>query len=298
MRPSSRRPANFTPPPKAAAPGAPVPTGGVDLGLETEIFWDRHKSKILGLFAVVVLAIVGYTIFLFVRARAIEAANTQLSAAKSIDELKKMIADHPASVVAADASLVLAQKQAEAKDFEGAAATAQSVINKFPDYPLIGGARLAVGANLAAAGKLDEADAAYKLAAEANPKDFAAPLALLARANLARLRGNGADARRYLDDVIARYPNTESAMQAEQEKRLCASSQTRPPRRPRSPRPRRKPRPLRSRLPSDAAPERVTGVRCSRPRRSRHPVPAARAACRSRPPTPERATPTQTSRAG
>ncbi len=116
--------------------------------------------------------------------------------------------------------LVLAQKQAEAKDFEAAAASAQSVIEKFPDYPLIGAARLAVGANLAAAGKLDEADAAYKVAAEANPKDFAAPLALLARANLAKLRGNGADARRFLDDVIARYPNTDAAMQAEQEKRF------------------------------------------------------------------------------
>jgi TolA-binding protein len=220
MRPSSRRPANFTPPPKSAAPGTPATAGSVDLGLETEIFWDRHKTKILGAFLLVVLAIIGYTVFLFVRARAIEAANTQLSSAKSIDELKKMIADHSTSVVAADASLVLAQKQAEAKDFEGAAASAQSVIEKFPDYPLIGAARLAVGANLAAAGKLDEADAAYKLAADVNPKDFAAPLALLARANLAKMRGNGADARRFLDDVIARYPNTDSAMQAEQEKRF------------------------------------------------------------------------------
>ncbi len=220
MRPSSRRPANFTTPPKSADPGASTPTSGVDLGLETEIFWDRHKTKIIGIFVLVVLAIVGYTIFLFVRTRAIEAANTQLSSAKTIDELNKMIASHPTSVVAADATLVLAQKQAEAKNFEAAAASAQSVIEKFPSYPLIGAARLAVGANLAAAGKLDQADAAYKVAAEADPKDFAAPLALLARANLAKLRGNGAEARRFLDDIIARYPNTDSAMQAEQEKRF------------------------------------------------------------------------------
>ncbi len=220
MRPSSRRPANFTAPPKPAASGAPATPGGVDLGLETEIFWDKHRTKVIAAFVLILLAIAGYTIFLFVRARAIEAANTQLSSAKSIDQLKKMIADHPTSVVSADAGLVLAQKQAEAKDYEGAAASAQTVIEKFPDYPLIGAARLAVGANLAAAGKLDQADAAYKLAAEANPKDFAAPLALLARANLAKLRGNAAEARRFLDDVIARYPNTDSAMQAEQEKRF------------------------------------------------------------------------------
>jgi TolA-binding protein len=166
------------------------------------------------------LAIVGYAVVLFVSARAIEAANTQFSAAKTIDDLKKMIADHPTSVVAADAYLVLARKQAEAKDFEGAAASAQTVIEKFPSYSLLGAARLALGANLAAAGKLDEADAAYKIASDSKSKDFAAPLALLARANLAKLRGNTAQARRFLDDVIARYPNTDSAMQAEQEKRF------------------------------------------------------------------------------
>jgi tetratricopeptide (TPR) repeat protein len=220
LRPVSRRPANFTPPPKSSAPGAPAAAGGIDLALESEIFWDRHKSKIIGAVVLLLLSIVAYSVFLFVSARAIEAANTQFSAAKTIEELKKMVADHPTSVVSADAYLVLAQKQAEAKDFEGAAASAQTVIEKFPNYPLLGAARLALGANLAAAGKLDEAEAAYKIASDSNPKDFAAPLALLARANLAKLRGNSTQARRFLDDVIARYPNTDSAMQAEQEKRF------------------------------------------------------------------------------
>ena len=222
MRPGTRRPANITPPPKSSAGGSAAPgaSGGIDLGLESEIFWDRHKTKILGLLVLALLGIIGYSAYLFVHARAIEAANAQLSAAKSIDELKKMIADHPTSVVAADASLVLALKQAEAKDYEAAAATAQSVVQKFPNYPMIGAARLAVGANLAAAGKLDQADEAYKLAAEANPKDFAAPLALLARANIAKIRGHGGEARRFLDDIIAHYPNTDAAQEAEQEKRL------------------------------------------------------------------------------
>ena len=219
MRPSIRRPANVTPPPRSAASPTPGATGP-DLGLEAEIFWDRHKNKAIGALVLALAAVIGYTVFLSVRASALASANAALSAAKSIDELKKVITDHPTSVVAGDAYLVLAQRQSEAKEFEAAAASAKALTEKFPDHPLAGGAWLAMGANFEAAGKLDEADAAFKSAADRPAADFAVPLALLARANIAKLRGNPTEARRFLDDVIVRYPGSAPAMQAEQDKRF------------------------------------------------------------------------------
>ena len=192
MRPVSRRPAHITPPPKAAAAAAaPSGTSAADLGLEAEIFWDRHRIKVIGSLVLAVVGILGYSMFLYFRASALASANAELSAAKSIDEIKKVIADHSNSIVAADAYLVLAQKQSEARDFDAAAASAQALTEKFPDYPMRGAALLAVGANLEAGGKLGQADAAYKSATETVPADFAAPIALLARASLAKLRGNG-----------------------------------------------------------------------------------------------------------
>ncbi len=227
MRPSYRRPSNVTPPPRSAVSTTPGATGP-DLGLEAEIFWDRHKAKVLGALVLALAAILGYSIFLFMRASALASANAQLSAAKTIDELKKVVADHPASVVAGDAYLVLAQKQAEAREYEAAASSAQTVTEKYPDHPLVGAAWLAVGANLEAVGKLDQADLAYKTATDRPAADFAVPLALLARANLAKLRGNTVEARRFLDDVLARYPGSGPAMQAEQDKRFLRVVSTPP----------------------------------------------------------------------
>lgn len=227
MRPSFRRSPNVTPPPRAAAltaPGAASP----DLGLEAEILWDRHKGKVIGAMLLALAAILGYTLFLYFRASALAAANTQLSAAKSIDEVKQVIADHPTSIVAGDAFLILSQKQSEAKDFVGAAASARSLIEKFPAHPLANAAWLAVASNLEAAGKLDEADAAYKSASEGPTTDFAVPLALLARANIAKLRGNSAEARRFLDDVMVRFPGSGPAMQAEQDRRFVRVVSTAP----------------------------------------------------------------------
>ena len=227
MRPSFRRSTNVTPPPRSAVSSKPGATGP-DLGLEAEIFWDRHKAKVIGALVLALAAILGYSIFLFMRASALASANAQLSAAKTLDDLKKVVADHPTSVVAGDAYLVLAQKQAEAKEYEAAAASAQAVTEKYPDHPLVGAAWLALGANLEAAGKLDQADIAYKTVTDRPADEFAVPLALLARANLARLRGNTVEARRFLDDVLARYPGSGPAMQAEQDKRFLRVVTTAP----------------------------------------------------------------------
>ncbi len=184
--------------------------------------------KVIGALVLVLAAILGYTLFLYFRANALGSANAQLSAAKTIDELKKVISDHPSSVVAGNAYLVLAQRQAEAKEYEAAAASAKALTENFPDYPLVSAAWLALGANLEAAGKLDQADAAFKTASERAANDFAVPLALLARANIAKFRGNSTEARRFLDDVMARYPGSAPAMQAEQEKRFVRVVATAP----------------------------------------------------------------------
>lgn len=218
MPPESRRPASLASNP-AAAPEAQGPSGP-DLGLEWEIFWTTHWKKAVLAIVFALVGVIGFSAWQFMGYSAMRAANAQLSAAKTIDDLKKVMADHPNADAAADAGLLLAQKQADAKDFEGAAKSAQAVADRFPKHPMFGAALLAVAANLEAAGKSDQADAAYQAVVEKAPNDFAAPIAMLGRANLAKVRQKPEEARKIYDELIAKFPKSISAIQAGADKRF------------------------------------------------------------------------------
>ncbi len=223
MRPGTRRPANVTSPTPKVAPKpevAAAAAGAIDYGMEMEIFWEKNKVRMLVGVVAAVLAVTGYSVFEYVRHNLLVAANRQLAVAKTNEEIKKVISDFPTSPVAADAYLLLAQKQSDAKDYPAAAASAKAAADQFPDHPMRGTALLAYAANLAAAGKLDEADAAFQDVITKAPTDFAAPLALLQRGDLAKQRGKPDDARRYFDDVLARFPKSAAAQQAIQSKRF------------------------------------------------------------------------------
>lgn len=218
MPPESRRPSSVAST-SAAAP-ATESAKGPDLALEWEIFWTENWKRGLAAILIALVGVIVFAVWQYIGHSASRAANNQLSAAKTIDDLKKVLTDHPNADAAADAGLLLAQKQAEAKDFEGAAKSSQTVADRFPSHPMFGAALLAVGANLEAAGKADQADAAYKTVVEKAPKDFAAPLALAARANLAKMRKKPEEARKLWDELLAKYKTSASARLAEQEKKL------------------------------------------------------------------------------
>ncbi len=230
MPPGSRRPAALTPASKSAA-ASPAPAEassprGTDYGLELEIFWSTHWKKALLAVLLAFLGVIGYSIWDYSQQRSLLDGNARLAGAKTVDELKKVAAELGTSPVAADAWLLLAQKQAEAKDFSGAAASARVVVDKFRDHPLRGAAMLAVAANLDAAGDAEKADAAYKALVDQLPTDFATPLAVYARAGLAKRAGKIDEARRFYDDLTARYPLSTPSLQAAQERKLLRGGST------------------------------------------------------------------------
>ncbi|MBS0659400.1 MAG: tetratricopeptide repeat protein [Verrucomicrobia bacterium] len=216
MPPESRRPSSVASTP-AAAP-ASEGSKGPDLGLEWEIFWTQHWKKGIAAILIALAGIIVFSVWQYLAHSASRAANAQLSAAKTIDDLKKVLADHPNADAAADAGLLLAQKQGEAKDFEGAVKTAQTVAERFPKHPMYGAALLAIASNLEAGGKADQAETAYKTVVEKAPNDFAAPLALSARANLIK-RKKPEEARKILDELTAKYPTSVASTQAVLEKK-------------------------------------------------------------------------------
>src|SRR5215470_2105947 len=135
-------------------PTAPPPSR--DVALETRVFWERFKKEIIAVLVVAVLAAVGFTGYRFYSDRHAAAASASLAGAKSAQEYQQVIARYPNTPAAADAYLLLAERQRNEKKFADANITLQDFIDKFPQNEFVSTARMAMAANLESMGKSDQ----------------------------------------------------------------------------------------------------------------------------------------------
>ncbi len=211
---------NQTATPSPTDPGGPgVPLVGPDLLLESNVVWEKYKLIVIGGVALLVLALVGSELYRNQQQRTAQAASTELNTAKTIGEYQKVIDAYPNTIAAANAYLLMAHDQADAKDFAGAATTWQTFVTKFPKHPQVGAALLARGNALEAQGKLDEARAVYQQVATSYANDYAAPLARISEATLLTSQRKLEDARHVYENIIATYPNSVGALEAKEEMR-------------------------------------------------------------------------------
>ena len=211
---------NETATPSPNDPGGPgTPLAGPDLLLEGNAAWEKYKFIVIGAVLLLVLALVGSELYHNSQRRMAEAASAELNGAKTIGEYQKVIDTYPNTLAAANAYLLMARDQTEAKDFAGAAATWQTFVEKFPKHPEAGAALLARGNALEAQGKPDEARAIYQQVATSYAGDYAAPLARLSEATLLTSQRKIEEARHVYENIIATYPNSVGAVVAKQEMR-------------------------------------------------------------------------------
>ena len=188
--------------------------------LEREVFWERHKMSVMVALVAAIVAVAGFGGYRFYsERRAISAANL-LASAKTPADFQKVIADYPSTPAGGSAYLLLADAQKAQQKFAEANATLETFLQKFPKHELAGTARLAIGGNLEAEGKKDEALATYQKLATSEPQAFTAPVALFSQIHLLKEKKQIAEARRVCETIMTQYRESRFAAEAAYQLRL------------------------------------------------------------------------------
>jgi tetratricopeptide (TPR) repeat protein len=196
-----------------------------DAALEREVFWDRHKAKVMAALVVAFLAVAGYGGFWFYSERRANTAASLLASAKTPVEFQKVINEFPGTPAGGSAYLLLADAQKNEKKFSEANATLQNFLDKYPRHELAGTARLAMAGNLEALGKKDEALTAYQRLAAGAPQAFTAPVALFSQIHLLKEKNQIEEARRVCETIITQHRESRFAQEATYQLRLLKGNE-------------------------------------------------------------------------
>src|SRR5436190_17404170 len=161
----------------------PQPTSA-HTGFDPYEFWILHKTKIIALGVLFIVALVGYTIFTINENHSRAAAEVAYAAAKTPDDFRKVAQEHSGQPAAGNALLQLAAQLRNEGKLDEANATLHKFISEYPEHPMLAGAWLALAENAEAAGKQDDALTGYQKVLTTFPGSFAAPLALLGQGRL------------------------------------------------------------------------------------------------------------------
>ena len=180
-------------------------------GLEWDLFWHLHKSKIL--LSVVAIACVagGSLVWFIANTLTTQAAEARLAGAHNIPTLEAVVKEYPRSMSAADALLRIAADQRSAGKPAESTAAFNKFLSAFPAHPLAGGALLGIGQNQDAAGNSKEAMATYQQVAARFPKSYAAAFASYCEAEILLREFRRDEARRVLESLLMQFPGSHIA---------------------------------------------------------------------------------------
>ena len=175
--------------------------------LGIEIFWDKHKRKILWIIAVCFLAAIAAVVATAVYEKQQNAMQVELASATTQEQLLAVANKYAGTEIAAVARLLVASELRTAGD-TAAVDAAFSEITK-PAMPATL-ARLGVAQNAAAAGKADEAILIYREVALAGD-NFTAPLARFFEGTETLAQGKHAEARTIFQSILTDFPKSVAA---------------------------------------------------------------------------------------
>lgn len=189
-----------------AHPSAPL--SGPDAPTPLENFLEHHSRKlVLGL--AVALGLVALFTSLHLKRQKHEAkAGSALVAASDIEAVRKVIADFADTPAAVTAQLLLADKQLDAGDANGAVETLRAFLSRNPQHPLASQARLALATALNRLGKTDDAGAELAAFLKESPSSTLAPLAITMQAELAEQKGDLDGARNLYEQAKTSFPDS------------------------------------------------------------------------------------------
>ncbi len=200
-------------------PTAPIPHPTPDPLMETQLFWARNKMPILIAIAAILVALAGYGAYQYRAARREVAAAAALAQAKTSENYEKVISDYRSTPAAGSAYLLLGAQQRKADKFAEANLTLQKFLHVNPKHELVTTAKMAIAANHESLGNTDEALDTYRRLAAEHPKDFNAPLALLAQMSILKRTGKIDEARKVCETILTQYRESFASAEATQQLR-------------------------------------------------------------------------------
>ncbi|MFL6541316.1 MAG: tetratricopeptide repeat protein [Chthoniobacterales bacterium] len=189
-------------------------TTAVDPTIETQVFWMKYRMPIIAGVVALLIAGIAYGAYYLYTTRRDDAAAAQLAQAKGLPDYEKVINDYSGAPAAASAALMMAAEQRKTQKFADANATLQKFISAHPKHELVTTAQMSMAANLESLGKPDEALEMYRRVAAEHPRDFNAPLALLAQVPLLKAKGQIDQARQVCEIVLTQYRDSEASSEA------------------------------------------------------------------------------------
>ncbi len=131
-------------------------------GFDPIAMWLAHKTKIIIYGSLLVVAALAFAYYEIAREREAAQARQTLADASSDGDYRQLIQKFPRTVAAGDASLLLAGKLRDGKNYDEAVTVLKAIIANEPGYPLIDGAWLSLAATYDAQGKPDMAIDTYQ----------------------------------------------------------------------------------------------------------------------------------------
>jgi len=173
-----------------------------------ELLWEQHKGKIIGGAVAVVVIVAAVFGWMIVAHSQRVAAETAYGAAKTEADYRALIEKYPSSLLAGNASLLLADLLRGEKKYDEANQVLDQFVKRQPEHPFAPLAKVAAAMNSALAGKTDEAESQLESVALTDSKSFAAPFAMLMEAELKTAQRKREEALKTYNELVQTFPSS------------------------------------------------------------------------------------------
>ncbi len=191
--------------------------GLVDAVATTATFMQRYQVAFIALSVILVLAVVVFAAVFYHAASRVEKGESDLSQARSKEDLRAVFDQFPNTPSGALALIQLAAVLYDEGEFDQAEETYQLFISKYPEHPLAAFAQMGVAYCLESKGKLEEAVAGYGLIESRYPASSLVPEAGVNRGRCLAGLGRNNEALESYRSVIERFPQSMFAGLAREE---------------------------------------------------------------------------------
>jgi len=165
--------------------------------------------------AIVVLVVVGLSMYVMQQRRNAERASQMLLVAQSPKQWEELLSQHPNATVAPIAMLALASSQYGAGAYDQALATYSRFLEKYPQHMMALAAELGKIQCQEGRGEIEAALNSYALFVTMHPDHFLTPQALFGKVRCLQLMRRYPEAKVIYEDFIAAHPKSEWVAQAE-----------------------------------------------------------------------------------
>jgi len=191
-----------------------------------EAFLDRNQKNIVIFAIALAVAGVAAVVYRGVETSRQQTAGASLTKAENLASLQSVVTDHPNTLAAGSAMVLLADSQWAAAKRDEAIATLEKFIKESPTHPAILTAKASLGSKLMAQGKTGDAAKIFEALASDPEAAFIAPFALISLGDIAKNTGDLAKAEASYNKVKTNFADSSFAETAN---RRTATLKTRAP---------------------------------------------------------------------